>query len=316
MDAQDWLGVVRSEYLGDFIREGGAAVKFAVSQTPEGRRALIDGLRDAAGANGFEFVFVDAATTRLHLIDSLFHEVARQVDWDTLAYSFLVGLLEGNGWKLPARQDEFKLPIIAELNNYEEPLFRNEVSRLVGHRILRDYDMCREFRLAMIWLCDAQLNPSDNPALKHAIKEWLRGELRRVLALRRALIFQKIARHNARHMLFSLAHWLRLAGKSGLVLVLDVARYGENPPRAARDDALYYGTTAAIDLYEVLRQLIDATDELEFCFVGVLAGSEFLNDERRGLTRHQALRLRIWDEVRDRHRPNPRSSLVRLEVLG
>jgi hypothetical protein len=316
MDAQDWLGVVRTEYLGDFIREGGAAVKFAVSQTPEGRRTLIDGLRDAAGESGFEFVLADAATTRLHLIDGLFHEVARQVDWDTLAYSFLVGLLGERGWKLPATQEEFKLPIIAELNDYEEPLLRNEVSRLVGHRILRDYDMCREFRLAMIWLCDAQLNPSDNPALKNAIKEWLRGELRRVLALRRALIFQKIARPNARHMLFSLSHWLKLAGRSGLVLVLDIARYAENVPRAAREDGIYYTTSAAIDLYEVLREFIDATDQLEFCFVGVLAGPEFLNDERRGLTRHQALRLRIWDEVRDRHRPNPRSSLVRLEVSG
>jgi hypothetical protein len=63
-----------------------------------------------------------------------------------------------------------------------------------------------------------------------------------------------------------------------------------------------------------LREFVDGTDELEFCLIVVVAPPSFLTDERRGLNLYQALRLRIWDEVRDRQRPNPLSSLVRLSA--
>lgn len=314
MDPQDWLKVVREEYLGDFVREGGAAVKFAVSQTPEDRRTLRHNLRRAAEDNDFQFAFADGATTRLHLIDGLFHEVARQIDWSAHAYSFLSRFLTLERLRLPEGHDDLTLRSIASINDRDEKILRNEVTRWLEKEVFRDYEMSQEFRLAMIRLCLAHLDPETDPALREAVEAWLRGELRLISAVKRALIFQKIARHNARHMLFSLSHWLKMAGKSGLVLVLDIARYAENVPRAAREEGIYYTTSAALDLYEVLRELIDATDQLEFCFVAVLAGSEFLNDERRGLTKYQALRLRIWDEVRDRHRPNPRSSLIRLDA--
>ena len=39
---------------------------------------------------------------------------------------------------------------------------------------------------------------------------------------------------------------------------------------------------------------------------------EFLTDVRRGLNRYEALKLRIWDEVRDRQYQNPLGALIRL----
>src|SRR5581483_10154289 len=103
----------------------------------------------------------------------------------------------------------------------------------------------RELRLALLHLCRAQLDPAEDPALISAIGEWLRGELRLVSALKRALIFQKISRPNARHMLFSLAHWLTRAGRSGLVLVLDVTRYAEARRHDAAEGERYYSFSAA-----------------------------------------------------------------------
>ena len=67
-----------------------------------------------------------------------------------------------------------------------------------------------------------------------------------------------------------------------------------------------------MDLYEVLRELIDATDEAHAFFVAVLVGRDFLQDDRRGVRSYQALYFRIWDEVYDRDRENPFSSLVRI----
>jgi len=52
---------------------------------------------------------------------------------------------------------------------------------------------------------------------------------------------------------------------------------------------------------------------MEGCLIVVLASKEFLDlDDRRGLRSYEALQFRIWDEVRDKQRPNPLASLVRL----
>ncbi|MGH2353117.1 MAG: BREX system ATP-binding domain-containing protein [Chloroflexota bacterium] len=316
LETQEWLEVVRREYLEDFIRGGGAAVKFVVPADATSRLEVRDGLRRVAEGAGFQFTFVDAVATKLHLIDKLFHDVARQVDWYALARAFLTRRLPEMGYRLPAEPEAFTLDTIAAVNDFDTPFFLTEVKRGLWQQLSHEYAMSREFRMAMFRLCLAQLDPSDDPTLREAVLQWLHGELRLISAVKRALIFQRIARHNARHMLFSLAHWTRLAGKSGLVLGLDITRYADATRPAERGSGLYYSTTAVIDAYEVLRQLIDATDELAFCFAGILASPEFLTDDRRGLQRYQALYLRISDEVRDRYRPNPRSSLVRLAATA
>jgi hypothetical protein len=328
IDPDAWLGFVEREYLADFVPAGGAVVKFVVPPTERDREALREALRGAAERRGFEFAVVDAASTKLHMIDRLFHAVARQMDWDGLIRSFLTRLLSQNGLQLPptpsgpgagyplaggaAAPDALRLSVIAGLNDVPEPLLRTHVDRWVWDVVFRDYAMSQEFRYALVHLCLDQLDPGINPALGAAIREWLVGEIRLISGLKRALIFQKIARHNARHILFSLTHWLERAGRKGLVLVLDISRYAVTRRPIEPDGSLYYSTAAVLDAYELLRQLIDATDELEHCVVCAVAAPEFLSDERRGMTSYHALNLRIADEVRDRYRPNPLAALVRL----
>jgi hypothetical protein len=322
VDLATWLGIVEREYLSDFVPAGGAAVKFVVPPTELGRQELRAALRDAAERHGLQFAVVDAATTRMHLIDRLFHAVAGQMDWDGLIRAFLVRVLGQNGLRLPptpsgletalSGPDDLRLSVIARLNDVPEPLLRTHVDRWIWDALFRDYAMSQEFRYALIHLCLDQLDPGINPALGAAIREWLVGQTRLISGLKRALIFQKIARHNARHILFSLTHWLARAGPKGLVLVLDISRYAITRRPIEPDGSLYYSTAAVLDAYELLRQLIDATDELAYCFVCAVAAPEFLSDERRGMTSYHAINLRLADEVRDRYRPNPLAALVRL----
>jgi bacteriophage exclusion system BrxC/D-like protein len=316
MRPAEWLAVARQEYLQNFIRGGGAAVKFIVPTEEINHGGLKQGLRSMAEAEGYQFVWVDAATTRVHMIDHWFHEIAQQIDWDDLSFSFVARLLAEQGLTLPAQRYEFTVPRLAELNNRDEGLLRQELYALPEKRLLQDYRMSQEFRLAMIRLCQAQLGADGlSPVPADVIKEWLCGRLRRLVELKPALIFQKVARDNARYLLASLAYWLHLTGKSGLVLALDITRcLTQRPkPKDLQDDSRYYTQAMVLDTYEVLRQCIDATDELEFCFTVVIAPPSFLHpDERRGVYSYDALRMRIWDEVHDKRRVNPFSTLIRL----
>lgn len=305
--------MLRVEYLRGFISGGGAAVKFAVAPDEATQIEVRSGLHRVAEEEGFLFAAVDAAKTKIHMIDHLFHEVARQVEWDDLARSFVSRVLVENGYLLPADRTEFNLGQIASLNDRQEMLLRKDLNTWLENAIFRDYQMSQEFRIAMIRLCMAQLDPEGvSSFLTTAVKEWLRGELRLVSAVKQAPIVQKVGRHNARHMLFSLTHWLKVNGRSGLVLALDISRYAAERRFKEVGDGLYYSTPAVMDAYEVLRQFIDGADELECCLIAVVAAPEFLTDERRGLNRYDALRLRIADEVRDRRRQNPLASLIRL----
>lgn len=315
MTPEEWLTVARREYLDGFVRAGGAAVKVLVPADDNCRTALHDGLQALAAADGYQFAAVNAETTRLHMIEKLFGTVARQVDWDGQTRVLLRRMYIEQGLKVPP--DDVTIAAVAALNGYSEPLVRREAMPWLDRAILRDYGMSRQFRFAMLQLCLAQLDPTNDPGLAQSIKEWLRGELRLITAVKRAEIFLRIARHNARHMLESLVHWLTLTGKSGLLLVLDIRRYAQTVRPVERDGTtLYYSTAAALDAYEVVRECIDATDELAYCFIAVLTGQEFLHDERRGLRGYQALYLRVADEVRDRRRQNPLAALVRLEAAS
>lgn len=311
--SQDWLGTIRKEYLHDFIKHGGAAVKFIIPMEGNDHDQLLSLLRETAEEENFLFTSVNAVSTKIHMIDKLFHEVARQIDWDELSHEFVKNIFTQNGYTLPIRREDFNIQHIAANNNIEEILLRKEVQTWLGKGIFRDYEMSQEFRIAMIRLCLDQLDTAGPTTfLSNAVKEWLRGELRLISTLKEALIFQKIARHNARHMLFSLTHWLRVNGKSGLVLVLDITRYLISTRSKNPDDGFFYSVPALLDAYEVLRQFIDGTDEMDGMLLIVLASKDFLNDDRRGLSRYDALKLRIWDEVRDKRRQNPLASLVRL----
>jgi hypothetical protein len=73
-----------------------------------------------------------------------------------------------------------------------------------------------------------------------------------------------------------------------------------------------------LDAYEVLRQFIDGTDRLKGCLIVVFAAPEFLVVEpgSRGLGAYDALRLRVYDEVRDSRLANPMGAMVRLSATG
>lgn len=84
LTAESYADLIAKEYLGDFARHGGAAVKIIVPGSGEVSERWHGLLAAAAADDGYVYAGVDAAEVRIHFIDQVYAVVARQVDWDEL----------------------------------------------------------------------------------------------------------------------------------------------------------------------------------------------------------------------------------------
>jgi hypothetical protein len=313
ISVDSYISFLDHDYLHGYLDGGGAALKFVVPPDEASAAAFMERFAATAAEAGFGVAQVDAAATRAHLLEEVFFAVARQVDWDALATVATRAALAAAGYPVTA-DGRVALEGLAAHYKVDPRELKRDVDRQLQDRVHRDYAMVHEFRTAMLRLCQAQLGSGQVVDAEHtAILDWLRGDLRQISVLKSALIFRRVGRHNARHLLFSLAHWLAVNDRAGLAVVLDIRRLGSaRRPSPEERQGHYYTKAALLDAYEVLRQLVDNTDEMSNCMFVVVASPAFLTDANRGLDAYQALKLRIFDEVRDVNRDNPFSSLVRL----
>ncbi len=309
----DYAAFLAEHYLADYLPAGGAAVKLAVAGSPETAGRLERALGAAADAAGCVFVSVSATDVRVHQVEQLLFAVSRQVDWDALAASVVRTAYEAVAFPAPGA---LTVAEVAREHDVDARELYRSVRRQLEHMLLGDDALARELRRAMLRLAQVQLGGVDVDRAEHeAVLGWLRGDKVALAALRPALIYARIGRHNARSVLASLARLLLSAGHGGLVLHLDCARLAvaHRPPVEQRA-GVYYAKAAVLDAFEMLRQLIDATDELRGVLAVAVVPPELVTDEARGLPAYTALQLRVADEVRDRRRANPFAALVRLEV--
>lgn len=314
LDVDPYVEFLATEYLGDYISAGGAAVRFVVTGDEEVNERWHQAMSAAAKSGNYLYVAVDAAETKVHLIQELFRAVSAQVPWTALARDAVRRAYAD--LDLPVSPDD-GLAVTKVARRYD--VNAGELNRSLRRRLelntLGEPALAPQFRVAMLRLCQAEIGPDVSRADTKMVLSWLAAEPVPVTKLRSLLLTDRIGRHNGRAMLLSLSSWLARHGHAGLVLDLDLHRLGQRRPSALAQRAGQYYTRAMIlDSYEVLRQLIDATDDLRFALVTASLPAELLTDPSRGLPAYSALHQRVADEVRDRRRTNPFASLIRLEV--
>lgn len=315
LSVQAYLDFVAKEYVGQYVRDGGAAVRFVVAGSEDVAGRWHRGLRTIAGADGYLYVCADAAEVRVHMIDQVYAEVARSIDWRELARQQVYAVWDELGLTAPDTE-QLSVAVVAEHHQIDAREAARSVRRRLEAVILQDTTLAREFRLAVLRLCQAELGTGEVADIERdAVISWLRVEPVALRVLRSASLYARVARHNARSLLVSLAAWRARVVGAGLVLDLDLSRLATSR-RPPLDERLghYYSKAAVLDAYEVLRQLVDATDHLRGVFVAVTMPPALVSDEARGLPAYSALQLRVVDEVRDRRRTNPYAALVRLET--
>ena len=155
---ESYLEFLSKEYLGDFLRHGGASVKFLVSPDPTAIERAHAGLAEAAAAEGYVYARIDAAVTKVHQIDQLFFALARQVDWEALAARFVRGAYDAVSFPVPDEPGELRVAAAASRHRVDHRELYRSVRRYLEAQILGDQAMVHEFRLAMLRICQAQLD--------------------------------------------------------------------------------------------------------------------------------------------------------------
>ncbi len=311
----EWLNLLTDEYLDGFVPDGGAAFKFALLPGGESSPPLAEHLTARARERGYVSAQVDAAATRLHMIQDLFFAVAREMPWLDLTDRFLARTYQELGFLIPG--DDLSIGAVADASGAEPNMLRQELRGALYDKLIKRSDvLAKDFRWAMFGLAAgrAELIPDRDLT---ALTEWLRGELRLVSAVKEFNIFRKIARHNAREMLASLGAFGRMAGLPGVVVTLDLRQLAIAKRTEVATDTLYYTRLALMDCFEVLRQLIDDIEDFTGSLLVAIADPSILDpDNKRGVRIYHALEQRIWPDVVIREHPNPLSPLVSIEEVG
>lgn len=314
MGSAAYAAFLGEEYLASYLPAGGGSVKVVVAGDADVADRFERSLRAEADKRNVQMVCLSAETTKVHMIDQVFFAVARAVDWDQVAVAIVRTAYDDIS--VPAAPGRLTVAEVAADHDLDPRELYRSVRRQLEHILLADPSLPRELRRALLRLAQEHLGSGDvRPAEAHVVLGWLTGERVGLRELRDAMIYARIGRHNARMMLTSVGRLLLRAGHSGLVLHIDLTRLAEirRPPVPERT-GFYYSKAAVLDAYELLRQLIDATDDLVGTLVVAVVPPDLVSDEKRGLPSYAALQLRVSDEVRDRRRTNPFASLVRLDV--
>jgi hypothetical protein len=304
-----WLDVMRREYLSTFVPEGGGAVRFAVGDA-DMLTHVSSGLRDQASTIGLQVVMLDVAYTRLHMLQTVVFALVDALPWDRLLQARLEALVGHAGYRWPEPGQPVLLPALAEANGVALHLLRRDLVQALSREIWDEPRLTFDFRYAMITLLEARLS-GEEAVLAQSVMSWLRGTLRMLGQVKHAQIGRRIGRQNARTVLMSLCHWVRLCGAPGVLLLIDIRQLHRD--RQAITEGLVYTPAAVMDCYEVLRQLIDDVEHFPGLFVAALADDAFLSDDpKRSLSQYTALQMRIWDDVRPQGAGNPLAPLVRI----
>jgi P-loop Domain of unknown function (DUF2791) len=306
----DWLSVIDREYLSGFLRDGGAVAKFvigdeAAQEEIESKCAVL------ARRHGLLHAHLSAGETKLHMAQELFFALIRVLPWDGLLQRYLEDLFARHEHPWPRPGTAMGTADLADAFGIAPGIMTRHRDQWLSRDLWDDPRLARDFRAAMIALCLSRLDSRGDGAMANTpVHRWLRGEKPPLSTLREFDITAQINRTNARAMLISLCHFLRKAGAAGLLLTIDL-----RPATRKADGGVRYSPSAVMDLYEVLRELIDDLEHLPGLLIMGLADQGLIaGDRRRTLDTYKALEMRIWPDVRPGDRQNPLAPLVMVSL--
>lgn len=306
---EQWQDIWQHEYLADYIPSGGSAVKILVADD-QGLDQVVGTAAATARSAGFITVTVDSAITRCHLIQEIFFAVSRSIDWDTWTDKWLCRELEEAGHIVPDGTQLSDVDTITEASGVDPKTIKNTITIIVDRNLMNSKSLWYQFGIAMAAYCIGRIERSDEiDAIGDLTLSWLRGEKVSLSRLRPLRITERIGRHNARPILISLARWCHTLGIPGICIVMNLSAV-YNPS----DMSVHYTRAALLDLYELLRQFIDETEDMSYLSIIAVAGRQLTEDAKVGYDIYDAFKMRAVNDVRDRVKDNPLNTLVTIDT--
>jgi hypothetical protein len=234
LSLEQWLTTLETEYLADYVRSGGSAVKVVTGT--EAQLAQVLARVRAMAADGDYFyahldpALLDAADKRpdLHRIDKFFFAVTSEVDWKAWAAMQARRYLSERGIHLAEGRALGDLEQIALDNDRDPQDLLNQYQRELATPQIRDTRLSIEFRIAITALGRALLIPDAvTPTTEEVLLGWFAGRSLpgAASALKKVQIYERINLANARPMLVSFCRWLPQTGHAGLAVTLDFRPY-------------------------------------------------------------------------------------------
>ena len=131
LSPQEWLRVIKEDYLEGFVSDGGSSLKFVVPA----RRGLSSLLRARisaeAGDKGYLVVNVDSGVTKVHMLQEVFFRIAEQMDWRQMARQVVLRLAEEADYRTGAVDLQADTPILeslSEASSAKESMIRMKLS--------------------------------------------------------------------------------------------------------------------------------------------------------------------------------------------
>lgn len=308
----DWAEVMGQD-LAEFIGAGGAMVRFLVGNTVPDLAHARRSLKMLAEDSKLNFFDVNGSQTRLHYPNEILAAVAEQIDFRRLMTSFLLEAVIAEGYEVPPGTEDFVLRDVANLNEILPKQVNEVINARIRSGIMRDRRLVRDMRYALWAIAREVLRGVPSDSIGDVPKRWLKGQVSSIKELRDFGIVQKVNRYNARGLLRSLLTWLPASEWNGSIVFINGLRLAES--RNPRDGKAHYTRAALTDVYEVMREFIDETDDMSHVLLVFAMPEEFLSiDPRgRGMGAYQALQFRV-SNFSDAKLPNPLSNMVLLST--
>lgn len=284
-------------YLRDFISGGGSKIKFVTGRPGSGKTFFLNSLAKRAEADGFRTVSFSAKNVWLNDFREIYLEVLHQTDFQACLQGCADEIVRRLGYK-PEDIPEGKrfYDYLSDRHENDAVMFL-EVRNQLNDMFRKDPLMDNNFADACALLTGSLLG---RPVLDQTSEDTLYGWLNadksvKLSALRQlGLSPSRITKYNARHMLRSLASFVRKAGYKGLVICVDDLDILQS---AKGTDEMHYTKMRRDDTYELIRQLIDDIDTMQYIMFVFGFDRVLMDNENAGMKSYQALWMRVQNEI-------------------
>ncbi len=281
-----WLSLIVDD-LENYIKEGGAKVRFVNGDYGDGKTHFMSIIRHLAKEKKFAVTFV--VLTRevpMHRFENIYREIVRQ----------LVGDFSGTGIRdlLETWLNKVKAEVDESADRFNEII--DEISALISLDQNYKNGLCSLLRLYLQPL-DEQETEDERENNKELLLRWFAGDKILKRDLKPFGIYDILNKNNVKYLLESLITFLRYLGYHGLVLLMDELETVMASSASIRNAA-----------YESVRLLIDNTERIGYLHIFMAIIPEVIQSEK-GFKCYDALWSRI-KSIGEHKRLNYRNTLI------